>query len=152
MAESVCIHCGAILVEKGGVRLCKACNVQASEQAELPFAAVEEHDDYLFIECPGVTIYDSETMEIIQGAKFRSEANPELGYDIIGAALFAPAHTSRRRIRREAYGRIRRCQACQDLTIRLRRPEGVDFCIPSVRFPKRTKLRSVEPIRVASKK
>ncbi|MDH4034406.1 MAG: hypothetical protein OEV80_11475, partial [candidate division Zixibacteria bacterium] len=49
-------------------------------------------------------------------------------------------------IKREALGSIRRCQACQDYTVRMRRKEGADFCIPSSKFPHRKTLKSVHHV------
>jgi hypothetical protein len=57
--------------------------------------------------------------------------------------VYAPTHSRRRRIKAEAFGKIRRCAACQDLTVRLRRREGPDFFIPSSKHPGRKKLKSV---------
>ena len=118
---------------------------QGNEEVVNPF---EESDcldkDKMFIECPGATVYDPDTREIIAGVRFLDEDNPSAGYEIIDQQVFAPEHRRRRLIRKEDYKRIRRCQACQDLTVRLMRREGPDFFIPNPKFPRKKQLKPVE--------
>ena len=111
---------------------------------ETPFDDEEDPDGRVFIECPGVTIYDPETRQIVSGVKFVDESDPSLGYEIIDKQVFAPNHRRRRLVKKEHVGLIRRCQACQDLTVRMIRSEGADFCVPNPRFPHRKRLKSVE--------
>jgi hypothetical protein len=98
----------------------------------------------IFIECPGATIYEPETRAIIAGVRFFDEDNPQSGYEIISHPVYAPEHRRKRLIKKENAHSIRRCQACQDLTIRLMRREGPDFYIPNSRFPRKKSLKSVE--------
>ncbi len=111
---------------------------------ETPFDDEEDPDGRVFIECPGATIYDPETRQIVSGVKFVDESDPSLGYEIIDKQVFAPNHRRRRLVKKEHVGLIRRCQACQDLTVRMIRSEGADFCVPNPRFPHRKRLKSVE--------
>jgi len=98
----------------------------------------------IFIECPGVTVYEPGTRNIIAGVRFFSEHDPKSGYEIVSHPVYAPEHRRKRLIKKENVQSIRRCQACQDLTIRLMRPEGPDFYIPNSRFPRKKQLKSVE--------
>jgi len=138
-----CISCGQELTLNGGAWVCPNCNTE-DLSISLLFGETASDDQYLYIECPGATVYKEGTTEIIAGVKWLDENDPSKGYEIIDHPVYASAHTKRRRIKAEAYGRIRRCAACQDLTIRLRRPEGPDFCIPSPKHPRRTKLKPVD--------
>ena len=137
-----CINCHNELTPVNGVLICRHCNSPETEQLQ-EILEPGNCEDYIFIECPGATLYDPATDGVIRGVKFFDDNDPFKGYKIIDGPVYAPAHTKRRRIKREALGHIRRCQACQDYTIRMRRKEGTDFCIPSHRFPNRTKLMSV---------
>jgi len=117
----------------------------AVDRVESPFEEIESLDnDKMFIECPGVTVYDSQTREVIAGVEFLDEQDPDAGYRIIGQPVYAPEHRRRRLIKKAHRGLIRRCQACQDLTVRLIRREGPDFYIPSARHPHRRQLKPVE--------
>ncbi len=126
-----------------GVWLCRNCNSPETEQLQAIIGDTSDNDEWIFIECPGATLYDPETNAIIQGVKFNDDNDPFQGYKIIGEPVYAPTHTKRRRIKRDALGHIRRCQGCQDYTVRMRRREGPDFFIPSYKHPGRTKLRSI---------
>jgi hypothetical protein len=143
--QKTCINCNRPLIKQKGVWLCAKCNPRAIDTTNI-FIDDIETDEYLFIECPGATIYDEETGEIIEGAKWKDDNNISKGYEIIGKAVYAPNHKHRRRIKREALGKIRRCIACQDYTVRMRRPEGRDFFIPSVKHPGRTKLKPMNHV------
>jgi len=101
-------------------------------------------EDKMFIECPGATVYDPETREIIAGVNFIDESDPAAGYQIINHPVYAPEHRAKRLIKKEHRNCIRRCQACQDLTVRLVRREGPDFFIPNPRFPRKKQLKPVE--------
>jgi len=116
------------------------------EEVVNPFGEDEEclDEDKMFIECPGVTVYDPDTREIIAGVRWLDENDPAAGYEIVDQQIFAPEHRRRRLIRKEDHNRIRRCQACQDLTVRLMRREGPDFFIPNPKFPRKKQLKPVE--------
>jgi hypothetical protein len=110
-----------------------------------PFEDDEVKDgDKLFIECPGATIYEPGTRNIIAGVKFVDESDPSKGYEIVVSPVYAPEHKKRRLVKKEHLGSIRRCKACQDLTVRMMRPEGPDFYIPNPKHPNKNKLKSVE--------
>lgn len=116
-----------------------------TEKVIYPFADNQSlDDDKIFIECPGATVYDPDSREVIAGIEFIDEDEPTRGYRIVGQQVFAPEHRSRRLIKKEHRFAIRRCQACQDLTVRLMRREGVDFFIPSPKHPRKTKLKSID--------
>ncbi|MFH1688221.1 MAG: hypothetical protein ABIE70_11965 [bacterium] len=142
MPDDKCINCRRPLVIQNGVSLCSRCNTAEITQAQL-FLRDEGESEHVFIECPGATLYAPESNEVIAGVKFYNDDDPTKGYRIVERPVFAPNHKRRRRIERQALGRIRRCQACQDYTIRMRRREGRDFCIPSHRHPNRKKLRAM---------
>lgn len=135
-----CINCGQKLLFSNGTRLCSKCNSEELTLSQV-FTESADNDDYIFIECPGASIYEDGTNNVVEGARFLDEQDATKGYRIVDNPVYAPNHKRKRRIKKEALGKIRRCQACQDLTVRLRRPEGPDFCIPSNRFPRRSKLK-----------
>jgi hypothetical protein len=139
-----CINCGRVLQLKKGVWFCLRCNSDDLVPSRI-FIDYRDDDEYVFIECPGATLYAPGTYEVVAGVKWRDDNDPSKGYDIVKHPVFAPNHTRRRRIRKEALGKIRRCQACQDYTVRMRRKEGPDFFIPSPKYPGRTKLKPVTP-------
>ena len=140
--KKTCINCGHMLVCRDGVWLCENCNPDSGVYAQ-PFFEPSDSDEYVFIECPGATLYEPGTRKVTAGVEFLDEDDPLKGYRIIKEPVFAPTHARRRRIRREALGKIRRCQGCQDYTIRMLRPEGRDFFIPSHKHPGRKKLKAV---------
>lgn len=143
--EDTCINCGTELLLHGSTKICPNCNSEEFQAARL-FLDQHEDTEYLFIECPGATLYEDGCNVVAQGVEWYNDEHPERGFHIVGAQIFAPTHTKYRRIRRDAVGKIRRCQGCQDYTIRMRRKEGPDFYIPSVKHPKRTKLRPVQHV------
>ncbi len=155
--SSVCVSCGGELLFIDEARLCPKCNTEASiiMIKELSAVVMERAElDSGFIECPGATLFDLKTGEPIEGAVFGDDtAAPNSTAD--GAVesytvkhvrwpVFPPGHKKRRMIPTEAYGKIRRCRACQDYTVRMRRREGADFCAPSAKFPHRKRLKSVD--------
>ncbi|MBU0984338.1 MAG: hypothetical protein KKA42_10745 [candidate division Zixibacteria bacterium] len=141
--DKTCINCGAALLRNEGVWTCPHCNTEDLDSSRI-FLETAETDEYVFIECPGATLYVGGTNEVAAGVDFIDDDDPAKGHRIVKHAVYAPTHTHRRRIRREALGRIRRCQGCQDYTIRMRRPEGADFFIPSHKHPGRKALKTVE--------
>jgi len=140
-----CINCGRPLFQQRGVWLCVQCNSRDIDAARI-FIDEKESDDSVFIECPGATLYEPGTHNVIGGVKFHDEDDPFKGYRIIDKPVYAPNHVKRRRVKREALGRIRRCRACQDYTVRMQRKEGPDFFIPSSKYPHRKKLKSIEHV------
>ncbi len=139
-----CINCGQSLIPRGKTWLCPTCNSNQLDETLSIFDGPLE-DGHLFIECPGATMYAPGTDTIVAGAKFHDDNDARRGYEIVDHQVFAPTHTRKRLIKKDALGKIRRCQGCQDYTVRLRRPEGPDFCIPSPKHPSRKKLKSVTP-------
>ncbi len=101
-------------------------------------------DDKIFIECPGATIYEPGTRNIIAGVRFYDEQEPSKGYEIVANSVYAPEHRGRRLVRKKDVNCLRRCQACQDLTVRMVRREGPDFYIPNPKHPKKRQLRSID--------
>ena len=85
----------------------------------------------------------SDSAESIR-SRFKDDDDPEQGFEIVDHAVYAPTHNKKRRIKKEALGKIRRCQGCQDYTVRMRRREGPDFFVPSYKHPGRKKLKTVE--------
>ena len=140
-----CINCGDILVRKHGVWFCNHCNTGELAYASIFRDEVEDSDN-VYIKCPGATLYEEGTDQVVGGVKFIEDDGETTAYEVIGKPVFAPNHTKRRRINKDAIGKIRRCQACQDYTVRMRRKEGADFFIPSYRHPRRKKLRTVEAV------
>lgn len=146
MAEKKhCINCDQELVKRNGIWLCRNCNSKDLELSNI-FNDEPGESEYIFIECPGATLYKDGTDEIIQGVKFHDREDPQNGYDIIDKPVYAPTHKRRRRIKKESVNNICRCQGCQDYTIRMRRREGADFFIPSTKYPGRKKLKTVEHV------
>ncbi len=140
-----CINCGRPLIRQKGVWLCAKCNPRAIDTSHI-FIDDIETSEHVFIDCPGATLYDSETGEVTEGARWIDGDDASKGFEIVGRAIYSPNHKPRRRIKVEALGKIRRCRACQDYTIRMRRPEGRDFFIPSVRHTRRDKLKPMSHV------
>ena len=140
--EKSCVNCGRPLALRDGVWLCRSCNSDDMDTSKI-FAGDIGSEEHVFIECPGATLYAPDGNEVAAGVKWHDENDPSQGCDIVNHPVYAPNHTKRRRIKKEAFGKIRRCQACQDFTVRMRRREGADFIIPSPRYPGRKKLKSV---------
>lgn len=141
--NSLCVNCSQELVKKNKTLICLRCNSELLTESEIFFEAGDSHE-FVVIECPGATLYIEGTTEVESGARFLDEDDPSRGYEIIDHSVFAPTHEKKRRIKTEAYGRIRRCRGCQDLTVRMRRQEGPDLFVPSVKQPGRTKLKPVK--------
>ena len=148
-----CVNCGAELTIIDNVPICSSCNTPevvalATGITRIGVAAVDAilqmDDGTTMIECPGATRYDEVTGEVTEGAEFVDLADGSYQVRVVLRHIFPPNHCKRRVLSPEARGKIRRCQACQDYTVRIRRREGVDFCVPSRKFPHRTKLRTVD--------
>ena len=140
-----CVNCGLPLVQQKGAWVCAKCNPRAIDTSNI-FVDDIESEEYTFIECPGATLYGENSNDVTEGVRWIDDEDATKGFEIIGQQIFAPNHKKRRRIRKDALGKIRRCRACQDYTIRMRRPEGRDFFIPSYKHPRRKKLRSMEHV------
>ncbi|MEW5993872.1 MAG: hypothetical protein AB1744_05695, partial [Candidatus Zixiibacteriota bacterium] len=76
-----CINCGHTLVKKNGVWLCRSCNPEDFE-GPTPFTIDNDADDYLFIECPGATLYEPGSNEVAAGVKWLDPDDPSAGYEI----------------------------------------------------------------------
>lgn len=140
--SKICVSCGESLINKRGLWLCSQCNTEDLEKI-YPFLTMEDNDKYVFIECPGATHFEPGTTTVTSGVDFIDDDDPFKGYRIVDKPVYSPTHCKKRRILIEALGNIRRCQGCQDYTVRMRRPEGADFCIPSPKHPHRKQLKSV---------
>jgi len=140
-----CINCGQSLIRRHQAWFCPKCNPASLEYTDIFKDDDDSDEDYIFIDCPGATLYEPGTDNVIAGVKFHDDDNPSKGFEIVKEAIYAPTHTRRRRIKREALGKIRRCQGCQDFTVRMRRREGPDLFIPSYKHPNRKKLKTVTP-------
>lgn len=145
--SEVCINCGGPLLFVEETRLCGKCNTAETHEmvAALHSAIYRPEDsETQFVECPGASVLDEKTGQVVEGAVFVDHEDGSYEVKIIKRKVFPPSHRKRRMVKREAFGKIRRCQACQDYTVRLRRKEGVDFCVPSKNHPHRKKLKSVD--------
>ncbi len=126
-------------------RSSKKAEKAAKTPAANPFKNETSLDnDKIFIECPGATIYEPGTRNIIAGVRFYDEQEPSKGYEIVANPVYAPEHRGRRLVRKKDVNCLRRCQACQDLTVRMVRREGPDFYIPNPKHPKKRQLRSID--------
>ncbi|MBD3258977.1 hypothetical protein GF377_11130 [candidate division GN15 bacterium] len=142
--DNRCINCGGELTAAGGVTVCRECNSQYLRESQVFANLPDDSAEHVFIECPGATLYEDGTNNVAAGVEFNDLDDPSKGFRIVDHAVYAPTHTRWRRIKRDAVGKIRRCQGCQDYTIRMRRREGPDFFIPSRKHPNRKKLKSVK--------
>ena len=145
----LCVSCGAKLIFESRARLCPKCNTPETKSylVTLGKALSEiDQDDSIIIECPGASICDTETGMVNEGAEFIDKADGSYEVKIVSRPVYPPGHTRRKLISPDTFGRVRRCQACQDYTVRQMRREGPDFCAPSSKFPDRTKLRTVTDV------
>ena len=99
--QKKCVNCQRELVREKGVLICLECNSDALETNQL-FKDNDAPEDHVFIECPGATLYQPETNNIIGGVKFIDNDDPFMGYKIIGEPVFAPNHKRRRLIKKES--------------------------------------------------
>jgi hypothetical protein len=109
----ICTHCGRPLAAEGGLEICLYCN-QIATIEDLP------QREKIPIECPGATLYDVETGRVVGGVQWVDPDDFSRGFDIVEAPVYAPNHTARRLIEPGQVGKIVRCQACQDFTVRMR--------------------------------
>jgi len=133
-SEQHCRDCGHELQEVGGLSICPHCNDSRGEHYNYlsqSISAFAEDSDKVLIECPGATIYNPGTNEVAEGVRFVDDNDPSQGYEIVGRPVYGPKHVKHRWIKKEDAHLIRRCQSCQDHTIRMKRKEGPDLYIPS---------------------
>lgn len=84
----------------------------------------------VLIECSGATRYHPDSFDVSAGVKFVDRDDPARGLEIISHPIYGPNHVAKRWVKKEDAHLIRRCQSCQDYTIRMRRREGPDLYIP----------------------
>jgi rRNA maturation protein Nop10 len=145
--KQICRHCGGELESVGGLPVCLSCNDSHGEHYNLLSESIgdfAEQSDKVLIECPGATIYHADNGEVSAGVKFIDNDDPSRGYEIVGHRVYGPKHVKRRWVKKEDVHLIRRCQSCQDYTIRMRRKEGPNLYIPSRRghrpYPRDSKV------------
>jgi hypothetical protein len=143
--KSFCQYCGEELQDVGGLPICPQCNDRRGEHYNFLFQSISdfsEKSDKVLIECPGATLYHPGTNDIAGGVRFNNPDDPLQGYEIVGQPVYGPKHVRRRWVKKENSHLIRRCESCQDHTIRMRRKEGPDLYIPSRRGPQPRNRRS----------
>ncbi len=135
-----CEHCGRNLENIGGLWICTSCNDSRGEFYGIladSINAFADTSDRILITCPGATLYKPGSNEVVAGVRFNDSDDPSAGYEIIGRPVYGPKHVEKRWIKKEDAHLIRRCQSCQDHTVRMRRKEGPDLYIPSRKGPRR---------------
>jgi hypothetical protein len=111
------------MTEFKGVKLCIPCNDKYGRYYNFfqsASAEFQKEKDRVRIECPGATIYDASNTRVVQGVKWNDPRDFSKGYCIIGKPVYAPAHKKYRLVPQDRARNISRCQACQDLTVRMR--------------------------------
>jgi hypothetical protein len=108
-----------------GMHMCLGCNDKYGNYYNFFSSAAEEFrsiqgKETEVIECPGVTIYDESNSEVVRGVKWDDPHDFTKGYCIVGKPVYAPGHEPKRVVARENAGKIARCKACQDFTVRMR--------------------------------
>ena len=74
-----CINCRRELVEMNGVWLCRNCNAPETEQLQAILEQDGESENWIFIECPGATLYDPETnTRVMAESNVRVSGNDEV--------------------------------------------------------------------------
>lgn len=131
----------------GDIPYCSPCNDTGGEyfRASSPAGAhlSSSIDAYgveankVLIECFGATLYHPDTNDVSTGVKFVDHGDPTKGLKIVSRPVYGPDHVKNRWVKIEDAHLIRRCQSCQDHTIRMRRKEGPDLYIP----PRRHSIR-----------
>lgn len=132
--KQFCDHCGNPLEFIGGLPICPSCNDDRGEYYNPLTSAINDfakNSDLVLIECPGATLYKEGSNEVEAGAKYIDNNDPTKGYEIINRQVHGPRHVKKRWVKKKDTHLIRRCQSCQDYTIRMRRKEGPDLFIPS---------------------
>lgn len=142
--KDICPICGGGLEETGGLSICPRCNDAQGEYYNCLSQSISDfadQSDKVLIECPGATLYYPGANEVAAGARFFDNDDRSKGYEIIRRPVYGPKHVKYRWVKKEDAHLIRRCQSCQDYTIRMRRKEGPDLYIPSVRNPQPPRRR-----------
>lgn len=132
----------------GGLWVCPRCNDALGDRCGTLSRSLVDFTadtDRVVIECPGATLYLPDSDQIIAGVRFLDNNDPSHGYEIVDHPIFGPRHVPRRWVKREDTHLIRRCQSCQDLTVRMRRKEGPNLYIPSRRHPKPSRRHNPHP-------
>jgi hypothetical protein len=136
---NACPRCGRPLESSGGLWLCPRCNDALGDR----FGALSrsltdftKDTDRVIIECPGATLYLPDSDQVVAGVRFFDTNDPSRGYEIIARPVYGAQHVPRRWVKQENAHLIRRCQSCQDMTVRMRRKEGPNLYIPSRRHPR----------------
>ena len=70
-----CINCGRELLKQKGVWLCPGCNSPDVDASQI-FIDDHEDNEHIFIECPGATLYEEGTHNVIAGVKFHDNEDP----------------------------------------------------------------------------
>ncbi len=133
-----CHKCGDALEMIGGLPFCSRCNDREGQFYNPLSTSINDfadHNDRVLITCHGATLYDPDTGDIIAGVRFVDESDPAQGHEIVNRPVYGPRHVKRRWVKKDDIHLIRRCESCQDYTIRMRRKEGPDLYIPSRRGP-----------------
>jgi hypothetical protein len=123
--SEICPICGRRMRKFEEVYLCVDCNDRYGDYYNFFASAVQEYkggggEEMVMIDCPGATIYDEDNITIIQGVQWNDADDFSSGYKIVDKQVFAPGHQAKRVIPRSKVNNICRCQACQDLTIKVR--------------------------------
>ncbi|MBD3217106.1 MAG: hypothetical protein GF310_02435 [candidate division Zixibacteria bacterium] len=158
--QEICPICGKQMKKFNDVFICVECNDRYGDYYNFFANAVSEYkgDDgreMVMIDCPGATIYDENNSEVVQGAKWNDPRDFSKGYTIIGKRVYAPDHQPKRVIPKEKVNNICRCQACQDLTIKMRtynnqRARG-DYVQDSPMMPRHNPGEDFSPLPDANK-
>ncbi len=133
-----CHHCGKTLEMIGGLPFCSRCNDREGKFYNPLSSSINDfadHTDRVLITCHGATLYDPATNDIIAGVRFVDEDDPSRGYEIVNRPVYGPSHVRHRWVKKGDVHLIRRCESCQDHTIRMKRKEGPDLYIPSRKGP-----------------
>ncbi|NIP41468.1 MAG: hypothetical protein GWO41_06635 [candidate division Zixibacteria bacterium] len=123
--HEICPICGKRMGKFNHVHICVECNDRYGDYYNFFANAVGEYKgdegrEMVMIECPGATIYDKTNTKVVQGVKWKDPHDFSKGYAIIKKRVYAPDHQPKRVIPRDKINNICRCQACQDLTIKMR--------------------------------
>jgi hypothetical protein len=120
-----CPICGQDMKNNNGSEVCSNCGDRYGEYYNFFAKAVKDFrggddSDKVIIECPGATIYDNSNTEVIRGVKWNNSRNFSQGFVIVDKPVYSPNHQPKRLVKKDKVNNICRCQACQDLTVRMR--------------------------------
>jgi hypothetical protein len=124
-SEEKCPICGRPMKKFDQTYMCIECNDRYGDYYNFFARAVQEFKgedgrEKVIIECPGVTVYDPTNSEVVQGVKWNDPRDFSQGYTIVDKPVYAPGHQHRRAVDKEKAKNLTRCQACQDMTIKMR--------------------------------